>query len=232
VARRRTCLADFPRASSDVRYFRFPYLRYGKRPRAQGSGDAIVGHPALPRRTRTAATSGVVARDYYQVAIDKHRADLAARSPMLTSTTWWKPCASVSAWRKQRLGAKSRQITLFHVNRLAADHLGDALAALKKEGCNSFLWEQALADPFTDWRCIHGGCGCSWLARIEPPYARGEYAFGDYEDQLRARSRPYLGRPLRLPDRRRSGRGITRRARRGERARWVRRRQRRDSKGA
>jgi len=174
---------------ADVRYFRFPYLRYGKRPERKEAATRLLATLHYRVGHVTAATSEWLLADYYQVAIDKHRADLAAEIANAYVDHMVETLREAVRMAQTKVGREVAQITLFHVNRLAADHLGDALAALKKEGWQFISLEQALADPVYRLADAYtGGCGCSWLARIEPPLTpRGEYAFGDYEDQLRAR---------------------------------------------
>jgi hypothetical protein len=90
---------------------------------------------------------------------------------------------------RQKLGRELPQITLIHVNRLAAEHLPRVIAALREARWEFISLEQALADPvYSQSDHYAGGCGCSWLARIAPALKPGdEYRFGDFEQQIRSR---------------------------------------------
>jgi len=119
----RRAIADFPRAlQADVRIFSLSLSALRQASRAQGSGDAIVGHPALPRRTRDRATSEWLLRRLLSVAIDKHRADLAAEIAMhyVDHMVETLPRSGPHGANKGWDGACRGQITLFHVISLAA----------------------------------------------------------------------------------------------------------------
>lgn len=88
-----------------------------------------------------------------------------------------------------KVGRDVAHITLLHVNQLAADHLSKVLDTLSTRGWQFVSLDAALADDVYARRDGYAGpCGCSWLARIEPALTpQGDYAFGDFETQLRER---------------------------------------------
>lgn len=179
-------------AGEPIRYFRYPYLRYGKddatkreAARRLASLGYAIGHV-------TAATSEWLLAGYYETAVARHDDVLESE---LVAAYVEHMVATLRAARDlavAKLGHDVPQITLVHVNRLAADHVADVLGALAARGVRFVSLPDALADPvYALPDAYTGGCGCSWLARIAPPLARDEpYVFGDYEQALRKRFEP------------------------------------------
>jgi hypothetical protein len=97
----------------------------------------------------------------------------------------------------KKTGRDVAHVTLLHVNRLAADHIADVLEALRQRGWQFITIREALTDPVYALRDVYvGGCGCSWLARIEPALTRDDsYVFGNYEDEHRKRFEPRFTGP-------------------------------------
>jgi peptidoglycan/xylan/chitin deacetylase (PgdA/CDA1 family) len=172
-----------------VPFFRFPYLRYGKTPEFREQAAQKLGSLGYSIAHVTAATSEWLLANYYEQALKKQDAALVEE---VTGAYVEHMVDSLEAARElavRKVGKDVTHITLAHVNRLAADHLDDVLAALHARGWQFVSLQEALADPVYSLPDRYtGGCGCSWLARIEPALTREDtYVFGDYEDQLRAR---------------------------------------------
>lgn len=172
-----------------VRFFRFPYLRYGKTPEFHAQAAHKLASLGYAVAHVTAATSEWMLAGYYDEALEKQDKALAQE---LSTAYVDHMLESLQAARELALTKTGRdvaQITLAHVNRLAADHLPDVLEALQARGWQFVSLREALEDPVYAMPDAYvGGCGCSWLARIEPPLTRSDtYVFGDYEDQLRER---------------------------------------------
>jgi peptidoglycan/xylan/chitin deacetylase (PgdA/CDA1 family) len=172
-----------------VRYFRFPYLHYGKsverRLAATRSLDALgyrIAHVS-------AATSEWLLAQYYEAAAERAQLELMAELSSAYVEHMLQTLSVAREMARQKLGRELPQITLIHVNRLAAEHLPRVIAALREARWEFVSLEQALADPAYSLADEYaGGCGCSWLARIAPALKRGdEYPFGDFEEQIRTR---------------------------------------------
>jgi hypothetical protein len=95
-------------------------------------------------------------------------------------------------WAQQKVGRDIPQITLFHVNALAADHLADVLSAMRSAGWQFVSLAEGLADPVYALPDVYTGrCGCSWLAHIEPPLQPTDaYFFRDEEEAIERRFGP------------------------------------------
>jgi len=172
-----------------VRYFRYPYLRYGKdevtkreAARRLASLGYTIGHV-------TAATSDWLLAGYYETALGRHDDVLASELRAAYVEHMVSTLRAARDLAVAKLGHDVPQITLMHVNRLAADHVADVLSALRARGVRFISLPEALADPVYSLPDAYtGGCGCSWLARVAPPLTRGDtYVFGDDEDALRKR---------------------------------------------
>ena len=172
-----------------VAFFRFPYLRYGKTAEFHAQAAQKLATLGYAIAHVTAATSEWLLANYYEQALKKQDAalvrDLAAAyiDHMLESLQAARELAL------EKTGKDVAQITLAHVNQLAADHLSDVLQRLSSHGWQFVTLREALADPVYALPDAYvGGCGCSWLARIAPALSRDDsYVFGDYEAQLRER---------------------------------------------
>jgi peptidoglycan/xylan/chitin deacetylase (PgdA/CDA1 family) len=172
-----------------VRYFRYPYLRYGKdeatkreAARRLASLGYAIGHV-------TAATAEWLIAQYYETAVSRHDAALASDLVAAYVEHMVLTLRAARDLAVAKLGHDVPQITLLHVNRLAAEHVADVFSALRARGVRFVSLPEALADPVYSLPDAYtGGCGCSWLARIAPPLTRDEpYVFGDYEEALRKR---------------------------------------------
>ena len=179
-----------------VRYFRFPYLRYGRT--AERRDEAARRLKGLGYRVAhvTAATSEWLLAEYYDRAIaagNQGLADQIARAFVQHMVQTLMDARSVT---REKTGREAAQITLLHPSPLVAHHLLPALEALQQAGWQFISLNEALADPLYARADEYiGGCGCSWLARIRPAlsYARGDrYIFGDYEEEFRRRFDPLL----------------------------------------
>jgi peptidoglycan/xylan/chitin deacetylase (PgdA/CDA1 family) len=177
-----------------VRYFRYPYLRYGKTRDVRAAAAQKLASIGLSVAHVTAATSEWLLAQYYEQAHE--RRDLALVRELagayVDHMVGTLSVARSLAVKKARRDVA--QITLAHVNRLAADHLGDALRALREHGWSFISLEEALSDSiYAERDGYTGSCGCSWLARIEPALTPADsYAFGDEEDRIRERFGPRL----------------------------------------
>jgi peptidoglycan/xylan/chitin deacetylase (PgdA/CDA1 family) len=172
-----------------VRYFRYPYLRYGKTAETRSIAAQKLASFGYSIAHVTAATSEWLLANYYEQALQKQDSALVRD---LVEAYVAHMVDSLQAARDLALhktGQDVAQITLAHVNRLAGDHLSDVLAAFRTRGWQFVSLREALSDPvYARPDAYTGACGCSWLARIEPALTRQDtYVFGDYEDQLRER---------------------------------------------
>jgi peptidoglycan-N-acetylglucosamine deacetylase len=172
-----------------VQYFRYPYLRYGKTKEARdiaaqklASIDYRVAHVS-------AATSEWLLANYYDEARRTQDAALVRDLTVAYVEHMVDSLAAAHALAIQKTGRDVAQITLAHINRLAGDHLSKVLSAFRARGWHFISLQEALADPvYALPDSYAGGCGCSWLARIEPALTREDgYVFGDHEDQIRER---------------------------------------------
>jgi peptidoglycan/xylan/chitin deacetylase (PgdA/CDA1 family) len=182
-----------------VHFFRFPYLRYGKTAASHAQAAHKLASLGYSLAHVTAATSEWLLAGYYDEALKRRDAVLArdlARA-YVDHMVQSLQAARDMAFKKAR--REVPHITLAHVNRLAADHFADVLSALQAAGWQFITLSAALADPVYALPDAYvGGCGCSWLARIEPALTHEDtYVFGDYEDQLRER---FEERVKRLPE--------------------------------
>ena len=172
-----------------VHYFRFPYLRYGQTAETRETAARKLSSLGYEIAHVTAATSEWLLADYYASAVDKHDRALSVELAEFYVEHMLESLQAARQLALDKTGREIAQVTLAHVNRLAGDHLSDALAAFKARGWQFVSLQEALADPVYAQRDAYAGpCGCSWLARIAPAVKPGDvYVFGDYEDQIRAR---------------------------------------------
>lgn len=177
-----------------LRYFRFPYLRTGANEARRRDAEARLASRGYRVAPVTAATSEWLLADYYEDAIVYGDDDLAAEIAgryvyhMVQTLEWAEQMA------RDKGIERMTHITIAHANGLAADHLGDVLTALEMRGWDFVTLDEAMEDPAYSLRDAYSGkCGCSWLARIEPPLRRTTpYVFGDAEDAIRAEFGPRI----------------------------------------
>jgi peptidoglycan/xylan/chitin deacetylase (PgdA/CDA1 family) len=172
-----------------VGFFRYPYLRYGNTAEARETAARRLAGLGYSIAHVTAATSEWLLADYYQRAVESGDAALASELAVAYVAHLTDTLEAARDWAIRKTGQDIRQITLAHVNRLAADHLAEALAALRARGWQFVSLKDALSDPVYSLPDAYtGGCGCSWLARIAPALRPGEtYVFGEFEAQIRQR---------------------------------------------
>jgi hypothetical protein len=172
-----------------VRFFRFPYLRYGRTPEFHAAADSKLSSLGYRVAHVSAATSEWLLAGYYDEALKKGDGPLLRELSTAYVEHMRDTLHTARDLAEKKTGRDIAQITLAHVNRLAADHLGEVLTALRADGFRFVTLEEALRDPVYSQKDAYvGGCGCSWLARIAPPLTREDpYPFGDYEVELRAR---------------------------------------------
>jgi peptidoglycan/xylan/chitin deacetylase (PgdA/CDA1 family) len=172
-----------------VKYFRYPYLRYGKTAETRGTAARELAALGYSIAHVTAATSEWLLARYYDEALARQDEALVED---LVAAYVEHMVESLRAARElaiRKTGHDVLHITLAHVNRLAGDHLSDVLTALRAQGSEFISLGEALSDPVYLLPDAYAGeCGCSWLARIEPALTRDDpYIFGDYELELRER---------------------------------------------
>lgn len=172
-----------------VRYFRFPFLRYGKTVADRDRAASQLASLGYAIAHVTAATSEwLLAKDYDEAVA---RGDAALEKEIVAAYVehMRETLDAARAVARDKTGGEVAQITLFHVNGLAADHLTDVLVDLRGAGWRFVSLDEALADPvYARPDAYAGGCGCSWLARIPPALTRDDpYVFGDLEDALHRR---------------------------------------------
>lgn len=175
-----------------VRFFRFPYLRYGKTAEFHEHAAQRLSDLGYRVAHVTAATSEWLVAGYYETALARGDAGLAQDLAAAYVEHMVDSLQAAHDLAVRKTGHDVAQITLAHVNRLAGDHLSDVLSALQSRGWHFISLEEALRDPvYAQPDAYVGGCGCSWLARIAPALTRdAPYVFGDYEDRLRTRFEP------------------------------------------
>ena len=179
-----------------VRYFRFPYLRYGRT--AERRDEAARRLKGLGYRVAhvTAATSEWLLAEYYDRAIAAGNQGLADEIARAFVRHMVQTLMDARSMTRNKTGREAAQITLLHPSPLVAHHLLPALEALQQAGWQFISLNEALADPLYARADEYiGGCGCSWLARIRPAlsYVRGDrYIFGDYEEEFRRRFDPLV----------------------------------------
>ena len=179
-----------------VQYFRFPYLRYGKTAETRSFAAQKLASIGYSVAHVSAATSEWLIANYYEEALKKHDTALVRDLSQAYVEHMVDSLGAAQELAMQKTGRDVAQITLVHVNRLAGDHLSDVLTALRARGWQFISLQEALSDPIYALPDSYvGGCGCSWLARIEPALTRADtYVFGDYEDQIRERFEKRLSR--------------------------------------
>lgn len=172
-----------------VKYFRYPFLRYGSTEDRKRMGAAKLASLGYQVAHVTAATSEWLLAQYYEAALQRGDTALGEEIALGYVEHMVKTLATARQMAFAKVGRDVAQITLMHVNRLAADRLPAVLAALRSAGWAFVSLEQALADPVYALPDVYvGGCGCSWLARIHPALRpQDDYAFGDDEDRIHAR---------------------------------------------
>ncbi|HEV8551083.1 MAG TPA: polysaccharide deacetylase family protein [Polyangiaceae bacterium] len=172
-----------------VKYFRYPYMRYGSTTEARLDGARELATLGYSVAHVTAATSEWLLAGYYERALVKGDAALVRDLVAAYTEHMLKTLEAARELAVRKLGRDVLHITLAHVNRLSGDHLSDVLAALQGQGFRFIDLKEALSDPVYALPDAYvGGCGCSWLARIPPALTRDDpYVFGDYEAELRAR---------------------------------------------
>jgi peptidoglycan/xylan/chitin deacetylase (PgdA/CDA1 family) len=172
-----------------VQYFRYPYLRYGKTKESRGIAAQKLASIGYSVAHVSAATSDWLLANYYEEALKKQDTALVRELTLAYVEHMVDSLGAARDLALHKTGRDVAQITLAHVNRLAGDHLSDVLSALRARGWQFVSLQEALSDPvYALPDAYAGGCGCSWLARIEPALTREDtYVFGDYEDQIRER---------------------------------------------
>ncbi|PRQ02091.1 Polysaccharide deacetylase [Enhygromyxa salina] len=167
-------------------YLRYPYLSEGDTPELRDSAKAALADMGYQNAHVTVATTEWLLATAYSVV--KQRGDAEAEAEI------------VAAYRKHMLDAvraarelaiheverETSQIVLFHVNRLAADHLDEVLDDFEAAGYHFVTLDEALADPVFELPDKFAGTsGISWLARIhDPERERPPYWFGIEEGRL------------------------------------------------
>ncbi len=87
---------------------------------------------------------------------------------------------------RRRTGRDVAHVLLLHANALAADHLAEALADLKRAGFRFVTLEEALADPVYRLPDRYlGPWGISFLERLDPPTKNSEWI--DEQDAMLAK---------------------------------------------
>ncbi len=72
-----------------------------------------------------------------------------------------------------------------HVNELVADELEVLIARWKSQGIEFIDLDTAMADPVYEMENQYAGPGAlSWLWRIRPPDAYGDYWFGEEQGRI------------------------------------------------
>ena len=169
------CQRRLERATgSEIIYFRDPYLRMGRDRRLRDGSARWLAAQGLTRATVSIDTSDWVLAPRYVEAIA--RGDDGARDAIVRAyVEHVRRSSHHHAELARGLGHPSAPLVLLlHANALAADHLGDVLAALASDGARFVSLAEALADPFyaREERYV-GGIGLAWTLRTADAAADG-----------------------------------------------------------
>ena len=142
------------------RYFRYPYLR-------RSSDEA--------KRDRVRAEIEASGLQIASVTIDNHEWMLAreyaagdARAAELYARHLVDASRHFRTLSRKQAGREVPQVLLLHANLLAADHLDEALLALKADGAQFVPLDEVLADPFYAQPDTYvGPGGISWVYRVD-----------------------------------------------------------------
>ncbi len=171
------------------RYFRYPYLSQGDTQELRDGAKERLAALGYANAHVTVATTEWLLAFTYRAARARGDAELEADVVRAYRTHMVEAVRQGQALAREELSRDTPQVVLFHVNELAAEHLGDVLDDYEAEGWELVGLDEALDDPVFN-RTDHyvGRGGLSWLARIhEDPETRPPYWFGDEEVRLMER---------------------------------------------
>lgn len=171
------------------RWFRYPYLDQGDTQELRDEAKARLTALGYANAHVTVATTEWLIAFAYAEA--KRRGDQALQDELVAAYRQHmvEAVEQGRALAEHEVGRVTAQVTLFHVNELAADHLGEVIDDFRAKGWELVSIEEALDDPVFDLpdRYVGGG-GISWLARIhDVSEPRPPYWFGREEQRLTER---------------------------------------------
>jgi peptidoglycan-N-acetylglucosamine deacetylase len=152
------------------RYFRYPMLHQGATEERREAAAAELRRLGYANAHVTVDNSEWILGGAYSRAL-KRGGDPAARRALGERYVQHLAAAVAHFDRlsKEALGRSIPHVLLLHVNALAADHLGEALDALRGQGATFISLDEALADPaYAEPERYVGPKGLSWLYRIHP----------------------------------------------------------------
>lgn len=168
------------------RWFRYPYLDQGNTQELRDGAKARLAELGYQNAHVTVATTEWLLAFAYREA--KRRGDRALQDELVAAYRQHmvEAVEQGRALAEAEVGRDTAQITLFHVNELAADHLGEVIDDFRARGWELVSLEEALDDPVFDLPDLYvGGGGISWLARIhDESEPRPPYWFGREEQRL------------------------------------------------
>lgn len=151
------------------RYFRYPLLHEGRTPEVR---DAVVA--GLERLGLTNARVTVDTSDWLLATAYGHALEAGdgARRLAIARDFVRHVRAAVShadAVAQRKLNRRVPLVLLLHANSLVANHLDEALLALRDDGVKFVTLDEALADPVYSRQDEYAGPkGLSWLYRMHP----------------------------------------------------------------
>ena len=177
----RRCQDELTARVGEVHSFRFPYLQRGPDRVTRDAADAGLAALALTHAPVTVATSEWVLAFAWRDTTPEARPAIAAalRGHMLESVEQARLMA------QRVVGRDVPQITLMHLNELAADQLAGEIADLRAAGWTLIPLAEALKDPVYAMPDLwERSGGLSWLARVDPNFQPEQYWFGPEEARL------------------------------------------------
>lgn len=151
------------------RFFRYPYLFNGPTPEIREHVRAAIESKGLTIARVTVDDHEWKLAELYDSA---RLAGDAAEAERIAALYVPHVIAAIRHFRdvsKKKVGRDVAHVLLLHDNGLAADHLGELLAAIEAEGLRFVPLAEAAADPvYALPNAYDGKWGISWLYRIPP----------------------------------------------------------------
>ncbi|MGE0787775.1 MAG: polysaccharide deacetylase family protein [Sandaracinaceae bacterium] len=160
----------------NVPFFRYPFLQTGADRARRDAAFATLAAMGVTRAPVTVDTSDwALVAPYLGAEGDAERRDAIGRAYVQHVVRSYRHYRALA---DQGGHPGAPQVLLLHANALAADHLGDVLAALSHEGARFVRLSEALADPLyaREDRYV-GPIGLSWLYRIDERLADSAWAW-------------------------------------------------------
>lgn len=154
--------------------FRYPYLRQGTDVATREAVAVAVRAAGERPAPVTLSTSEWLLAERYDAAVARGDAALQAELAAEYVAHMVGTVRLGRAWAREGLGRDVPHVTLVHVNRLTADHLGAALDAMRADGVELVPLDDALADEIYARPSGWVGGSMSWLGHVGPLPAGGD----------------------------------------------------------